>query len=60
MRVLLVENDASAVQSIKRVLESESFSVYTTDSGEEGIDLVKLYDYDIIPPGSQASRHVGI
>jgi two-component system cell cycle response regulator CtrA len=48
MRVLLIENDASAVQSIKRVLESESFNVYTTDSGEEGIDLGKLYDYDII------------
>jgi two-component system, cell cycle response regulator CtrA len=48
MRVLLIENNASAVQSIKRMLESESFNVYTTDLGEEGIDLGKLYDYDII------------
>ena len=48
MRVLLIENDASAEQSIKRMLESESFNVYTTDLGEEGIDLGKLYDYDII------------
>jgi two-component system, cell cycle response regulator CtrA len=48
MRVLLIENQASAVQSTKRMLESESFDVYTTDLGEEGIDLGKLYDYDII------------
>ena len=30
------------------MLSSESFNVYTTDLGEEGIDLGKLYDYDII------------
>ena len=30
------------------MLKSESFNVYLTDLGEEGIDLGKLYDYDII------------
>ncbi len=30
------------------MLKSESFNTYTTDLGEEGIDLGKLYDYDII------------
>src|SRR5262245_64230769 len=30
------------------MLKSESFNVYTTDLGEEGIDVGKLYDYDII------------
>jgi two-component system, cell cycle response regulator CtrA len=30
------------------MLKSESFNIYTTDLGEEGIDLGKLYDYDII------------
>ena len=30
------------------MLKSESFNVYTTDLGEEGIDLGKLYDYDLI------------
>ena len=30
------------------MLKSESFNFYTTDLGEEGIDLGKLYDYDII------------
>jgi two-component system cell cycle response regulator CtrA len=30
------------------MLRSEGLNVYTTDLGEEGIDLGKLYDYDII------------
>jgi two-component system, cell cycle response regulator CtrA len=30
------------------MLKSESFNLYTTDLGEEGIDLGKIYDYDII------------
>ena len=30
------------------MLKSESFNVYTTDLGEEGLDLGRLYDYDII------------
>ena len=30
------------------MLKSENFNVYITDLGEEGIDLGKLYDYDII------------
>jgi two-component system cell cycle response regulator CtrA len=30
------------------MLKSESFNVYTTNLGEEGIDLGKVYDYDII------------
>ena len=30
------------------MLGTEGFNVYTTDLGEEGLDLGKLYDYDII------------
>jgi two-component system cell cycle response regulator CtrA len=48
MRVLLIEDDSATAQSIELMLKSESFSVYTTDLGEEGVDLGKLYDYDII------------
>jgi two-component system cell cycle response regulator CtrA len=48
MRVLLIEDDTSVAQSIELMLKSESFNTYTTDLGEEGIDLGKLYDYDII------------
>ena len=48
MRVLLIEDDASVAASVELMLKSESFNTYTTDLGEEGIDLGKLYDYDII------------
>jgi two-component system, cell cycle response regulator CtrA len=48
MRVLLIEDDSGTAQSIELLLKSESFNVFTTDLGEEGLDLGKLYDYDII------------
>ena len=48
MRVLLIEDDSATSQSIELMLKSESFNIYTTDLGEEGIDLGKIYDYDII------------
>ena len=48
MRVLLIEDDSATAQSIELMLKSESFNVYTTDLGEDGIDLGKIYDYDLI------------
>ena len=48
MRVLLIEDDVSTARSIELMLKLESFNVYNTDLGEEGIDLGKLYDHDII------------
>ena len=48
MRVLLIEDDSAMARSIELMLRSEGFNIYATDLGEEGIDLGKLYDYDII------------
>ena len=48
MRVLLIEDDRATAQSIELMLKCEGFDVYTTDFGKEGVDLGKLYDYDII------------
>ncbi len=48
MRVLLVEDDPVTARSVEKMLGGEGFNVYTTDLGEEGLDLGKLYDYDII------------
>jgi two-component system cell cycle response regulator CtrA len=48
MRVLLIEDDSATAQSIELMLKSDSMNVYATDLGEEGIDLGKIYDYDII------------
>jgi two-component system, cell cycle response regulator CtrA len=48
MRVLLIEDDGPTAQSIELMLKSEGFNVYSIDLGEEGVDLGKLYDYDIV------------
>src|SRR6188768_3557200 len=48
MRVLLIEDDNATARSIELMLKTESFNVFTTDLGEEGLDLGKLYDYEII------------
>jgi two-component system, cell cycle response regulator CtrA len=48
MRVLLIEDEGPTARSIELMLNSDSFNVYATDLGEEGVDLGKLYDYDII------------
>ncbi len=48
MRVLLIEDDPTMTRSIELMLNAEGFNVYSTDLGEEGLDLGKLYDYDII------------
>ncbi len=48
MRVLLVEDDTSTAKSIELMLKSEGYIVDTTDLGEDGIEIGKIYDYDII------------
>ncbi len=48
MRVLLVEDDTSTAKSIELMLKSEGFVVDATDLGEDGLEIGKLYDYDII------------
>lgn len=48
MRVLLVEDDISVANSIVTMLRAEGFIVDTTDLGEDGLEIGKIYDYDII------------
>ena len=44
VRALLIEDDSGTAQSISLMLKTESINVYTTDLGEDGIDLGKVYD----------------
>jgi two-component system cell cycle response regulator CtrA len=48
MRILLVEDDPTTSRSIEMMLTHANLNVYCTDMGEDGIDLAKLYDYDLI------------
>jgi two-component system, cell cycle response regulator CtrA len=48
MRVLLVEDDPDTAESVALMLRAEKFVVDTTEFGEDGLEIGKLYDYDII------------
>ena len=48
MRVLLIEDDQSTAKSIELMLKSDGYVVDTTDMGEDGLEIGKLYEYDII------------
>ena len=39
MRVLLIEDDSATARSIELMLKGDGLNVYTTDQGEEGVDL---------------------
>ncbi|MBN9565168.1 MAG: response regulator transcription factor [Alphaproteobacteria bacterium] len=48
MRVLLIEDDPSTAQAVEMALKSEGSICDRTDLGEDGLEIGKLYDYDII------------
>ena len=48
MRVLLVEDDPRTSQNIEMMLSSAGMVLDVTDLGEDGLEIGKLYDYDII------------
>ncbi len=48
MRVLLIEDDSMVARGIELSLKAEGFNVYSTDLGEEGVNLAKVYEQDII------------
>jgi two-component system, cell cycle response regulator CtrA len=48
MRILLIEDDPTTSRSIELMLTHANLNVYCTDLGEDGVDLAKLYDYDLI------------
>lgn len=48
MRVLLIEDDSSTARSIELALAAEGIICDTAELGEEGVNIGKLYDYDIM------------
>jgi len=48
MRILVVEDDPSTAKAVELALRTEGFVVDTTDLGEDGLEIGKLYDYDLI------------
>lgn len=48
MRALLVEDDSAISETVELMLTSAGMVVDSTDLGEDGLEIGKLYDYDII------------
>ncbi len=48
MRVLLIEDDTATAKAIELMLKSEGYVCDSTDLGEDGLDIGKIYDYDLI------------
>lgn len=48
MRVLLIEDDKTVSQNISLILKKENMVVDTSFLGEDGLEVARLYEYDII------------
>jgi two-component system cell cycle response regulator CtrA len=48
MRVLLVEDDKATASTIELMLKAGGYVCDVTDLGEDGLEIGKIYDYDII------------
>jgi two-component system, cell cycle response regulator CtrA len=48
MCILLIEDDSGTAQSIELMLKAESFNIYSTRLGTDGVNLGKLHDYAVI------------
>lgn len=48
MRVLLIEDDSSTARSIELALAAEGIICDTAEVGLDGVEIGKIYDYDII------------
>ncbi len=48
MRLLIIEDDAATAEGLALILRREGWVADTTDLGEDGLEIAKLYDYDIV------------
>jgi len=47
-KILIVDDDNDTTDLLRIMLETKDYKVYTANSGEQGIHLVKLYSPDIM------------
>lgn len=48
MRILFIEDDFITAQSVQKLLQSEGYICDISDSGEDGLEVGKIYEYDLI------------
>jgi len=47
-RILIIDDEASICSSLRGILEDEGFLVTTAESGEQGIELLKSQNFDLV------------
>lgn len=47
-RLLVVDDDAAAVESLREIFDREGFEVRTAGSGEEGLDILRGEDFGVV------------
>ncbi len=48
MRILLVEDDAPQARSVRAILRVSGMMMDAAESGDEALDMARIYDYDLI------------
>jgi two-component system cell cycle response regulator CtrA len=48
MRILLIEDDSTAAKTIQAILQNDDFICDVTDLGEDGLEIGRIYEYDLI------------
>ncbi|MFQ5722260.1 MAG: sigma-54-dependent transcriptional regulator [Candidatus Aminicenantales bacterium] len=47
-KILIIDDEAGIRSALRGILEDEGFAVKTTESGEDGLDLLKSENFDLI------------
>lgn len=48
MRILIIEDEVKVANSLKTILEAESYAVDTCNDGSDGLEMALIEDYDLI------------
>jgi two-component system cell cycle response regulator CtrA len=48
MRILIIEDDSATAKTLIHLMKSEGFMCDATDLGEDGLEIGRLYEYDVI------------
>ncbi|MGQ9509887.1 MAG: response regulator [Thermodesulfobacteriota bacterium] len=59
MRILVVD-DAIVVKSCRQILEAEGFEVLTVSGAEEALEIINMYDFDLLLIDVKMPKHDGI
>ena len=46
--ILIIDDEKSIRNSLKEILEFEGYDVHTAENGQEGLSMIKEYDYDLV------------